>query len=35
MIKRFQDRARHGEDANLRLISGSLVPAERTLSFTR
>ena len=35
MIKRFQDRARHSEDANLRLISGSLVPAERTLSFTR
>ena len=33
MIRQFQDRIRHSEDRNLRLISGSLVPAERTLSY--
>jgi len=35
MLKTFQDRARHSNDPNLRLISGSLVPAERTHWFWR
>lgn len=30
MIRDFQDRARKSDDKNLRLIAGSLVPAERT-----
>lgn len=29
MIREFQEKARTSDDKNLRLISGSLVPAER------
>lgn len=35
MIRDFQERARTSEDNNLRLIAGSLVPAERTNSLRR
>jgi len=33
MIRQFQQRARSGDDNNLKLIAGSLVPAERTIAF--
>jgi len=35
MIRDFQERARTSEDKNLRLIAGSLVPAERANSLRR
>jgi len=35
MIREFQHRARNSDDANLKMIAGSLVPAERTISFLR
>ena len=34
MILDFQGRARNSEDKNLRLIAGSLVPAERTYKYS-
>lgn len=33
MIREFQQRARTSSDNNLKLIAGSLVPAERTIAF--
>lgn len=33
MILDFQDAARHADDRNLRLVAGSLVPAERTYEY--
>ena len=35
MLLDFQDRARHSDDKPLRTVSGSLIPAERTLSYRR
>ncbi|MCP4469529.1 MAG: hypothetical protein GY815_02385 [Gammaproteobacteria bacterium] len=35
LILEFQEMARVSEDGNLQLIAGSLVPAERTISFLR
>jgi hypothetical protein len=33
MIREFQQQARTGSDKNLKMIAGSLVPAERTIAF--
>lgn len=33
LIREFQERARRSRDNNLKLIAGSLVPAERTIDF--
>jgi hypothetical protein len=35
MIREFQERARSSEDTNLKMIAGSLVPAERTNSLRK
>ena len=35
LILEFQEMGRVSEDSNLRMIAGSLVPAERTISFQR
>ncbi len=34
LLREFQDRVYRSEDRNLRLIAGSLVPAERTIRFS-
>ena len=34
LLREFQDRAYRSDDRNLRLIAGSLVPAERTIHFS-
>ena len=35
LIREFQDHARHSEDTNLKMIAGSLVPAELTFAVLR